>query len=78
MTFEEWWKQNYNSPVSMSSGMAEQAWQAATKAERERCAGIAEHRGAESNAIQYSHDQCETASYDTAQKIAVAIREEKG
>jgi hypothetical protein len=35
MTFEEWWEQHYNSPVSMSSGMAEQAWNAAAAANME-------------------------------------------
>lgn len=46
MTFEEWWNDNYAGCPQPQKFVAEDAWQAATIAERERCAMLCdEYKG---------------------------------
>ena len=48
MTFDEWWEEYWPTPTEPSvcdavlKDVAQKVWDAATAAERERCAGVAE------------------------------------
>ena len=46
MTFELWWSDGYRSSDELEcEWIAREAWDAATKAERERCREIVDERG---------------------------------
>ena len=71
MTFEEWWGDAF--PDLDDYELAQAAWQAATAAERERCAKVAEGL-LEQTVVT---DTRVIHSNAMAQRIAAAIREDK-
>ena len=76
MTFDEWWKKEHFTPCDFRYGLVKAAWQAATLAEREECAKVAEKKTWLSRASLSSilGDEA-TANCDIAQAIRARSNE---